>query len=111
MEQKDALAGLNIIANMATPRWSFPFEFEKSWLNGLWSSVIAISSIDVMHKIFSGILNKRIYRRSENFDFIDESHARFRSGLFIFDHLFRLQSMIKTKVYHEVPRSNLCFIC
>ena len=59
------------------------------------SNYRGISLINVMYKIFSSILNDRIYHWADSFELIDESQAGFGAGYSVIDNLFTLQSMIE----------------
>ena len=59
------------------------------------SNYRGISLINVMYKIFSIIVNDRLYKWAENFNLIDESQAGFRAGYSVIDNLFTLQSMVQ----------------
>ena len=48
-----------------------------------------------MYKIFSNIVNDRIYNWADTFNLIDESQARLRHGYSVTDNVFTLQSMIQ----------------
>ena len=48
-----------------------------------------------MYKIFSNIVNDRIYNSADTFNLIDESQAGFRHGYSVTDNLFTLQSIIQ----------------
>ena len=67
----------------------------KSGLHDDLSNYRGISLINVMYKLFSSILNDRIYHWTDSFELIDESQAGFRTGYSVIDNLFTLQSMIQ----------------
>ena len=48
-----------------------------------------------MYKIFSGIINDRLYAWAADHDIIEESQAGFRPGYSVADNLFCLQSMVQ----------------
>ncbi|XP_060562301.1 uncharacterized protein LOC132721934 [Ruditapes philippinarum] len=54
-----------------------------------------ISITNTMYKIFSGVINKRLYDWAEENNKIDESQAGFRKGYSAVDNIFRLQSMVQ----------------
>lgn len=54
-----------------------------------------ISLTNTMYKIFSGIINKRLYEWAEENNKIDESQSGFRSGYSAIDNVFCLQAMVQ----------------
>ena len=54
-----------------------------------------ISITNTMYKIFSGIINKRLYDWAEENNKIDESQAGFRKGYSAVDNIFCLQAMVQ----------------
>ena len=54
-----------------------------------------ISLIDVLNKIFTGILNDRIYKYSTENDILEEAQAGFRKGYSTTDNIFTLQAMVQ----------------
>ena len=81
--------------------------FPKSWCESILvpiyksgshddpSNYRGISLINVMYKIFSSILNDRIYHWADSFEPTDKSQAGFRAGYSVLDNLFTLKSMIQ----------------
>ena len=61
-----------------------------------------IALIDIMYKIFSGIITDRLIRWSDYCNVIDESQAGFRAGYSVVDNMFTLQCVIQK--YLSKPR-------
>ena len=55
----------------------------------------AISLVNTMYKIFSSILNKRLYAWVEENEKLDESQAGFRAGFSAIDNIFSLSAVIQ----------------
>lgn len=68
-----------------------------------------ISLLCIMSKIFTSILNSRLYTWAEYEKKICEEQAGFRKGYFTIDHLFTLVSMIKKKVYGQ--KNGKLYVC
>ena len=58
-----------------------------------------------MYKIFSNIVNDRIYNLAETSNLIDECQAEYRHGYSVTDNIFILQSMIEK----SICKSGGCF--
>lgn len=59
------------------------------------SNYRVISLINVMYKIFSKIINDRLYAWTEDQDIIDDSQAGFRDGYSVMDNVFSLQNRVQ----------------
>ena len=75
-------------------------EFPESWGKSILCPILkkgkvidpnnyrGISLIDVLNKIFTGILNDRIYKYSTENDILEEAQACFRKGYSTTDNIF-----------------------
>ena len=57
-----------------------------------------ISLLSVVSKVFTAILNKRLYAWAENEEKISKQQAGFREGYSTIDHIFTLITMVKSKL-------------
>ena len=69
-----------------------------------------ISLIDVLNKIFTGILNDRIYKYCTENDKLEEAQAGFRKGYSTTDNIFTLQSMVQKYLSKSGGRFYCLFI-
>jgi exonuclease III len=71
-----------------------------------------ISLLSTVSKVFTYILNKRLYSWAENEQKISEGQAGFRKGHATTDHIFTLISMIQKCLYYGSKRKKLyaCFV-
>ena len=58
------------------------------------SNYRGISLINIMYKIFSGIITEKLINYAEDSGLIDEAQAGLRAGYSVTDNLFCLQSMV-----------------
>ena len=58
-----------------------------------------ISLLSIFSKVFTSILNKRLYTWAENEEKISKEQAGFRKGYSTTDHIFTLVSIIRKAVY------------
>ena len=63
-----------------------------------------------MHKIFSSILNKKLYSWVEDNKKLDESQAGFRAGYSDIDNIFSLSSVVQ-KYLSRRGGAILLFVC
>ena len=57
-----------------------------------------ISLLSIVSKVFTAILNKRLYAWAENEEKISKEQAGFRKGYSTIDHIFTLITMVKSKL-------------
>ena len=57
-----------------------------------------ISLLSIVSKVFTAILNKRLYAWAENEEKIRKEQAGFRKGYSTIDHIFTLITMVKSKL-------------
>ena len=69
-----------------------------------------IALINTMYKIFSSILNKRLYSWVEENKKLDESQAGFRAGYSTIDNIFSLSAVVQ-KYLSKRRGEILLFIC
>ena len=54
--------------------------------------------LSIVSKVFTAILNKRLYAWAENEEKISKEQAGFRKGYSTIDHIFTLITMVKSKL-------------
>ena len=97
-------------------------EFPESWGKSILCPILkkgnvndpnnyrGISLIDVHNKIFTGILNDRIYKYSTENDILEEAQAGFRKGYSTTDNIFTLQAMVQKYLSKRGGRFYCLFI-
>ncbi len=109
---------LHLLYNTVFTSGQFPRAWGQSILcpvhkKGSWSDTDnfrGISLIDVLNKVFTGILNERLCRWAEVNNVIDESQAGFRKGYSTIDNLFTLQAMVQKYLSKRRGRFYCLFI-
>ncbi|MES9879852.1 MAG: hypothetical protein ABW185_03125, partial [Sedimenticola sp.] len=109
---------LHSLYNTVFTSGQFPRAWGQSILcpvhkKGSWSDTDnfrGISLIDVLNKVFTGILNERLCRWAEVNNVIDESQAGFRKGYSTIDNLFTLQAMVQKYLSKRRGRFYCLFI-
>ena len=66
-----------------------------------------ISLVNTMNKIFSSILNKRLYAWVEENEKLDDLQARFRAGYSAIDNIFSLSSVIQILIHVDAADSSI----
>ena len=74
------------------------------------SNYRGISHVNVLYKIFSNIVNNRLYRWVDTFDLIDENQADFRHGYSVIDNLFTLQSVTQKYICKPSGRFYVLYV-
>ena len=70
-------------------------EFYKSTATDIAPILKDVSLVNTMYKIFSSILNKRLYALVEENEKLDESQAGLRAGYSAIDNIFSLSAVIQ----------------
>ena len=60
--------------------------------------------LSIVSKVFTAILNKRLYAWAENEEKISKEQVGFRKGYSTIDHIFTLITMVKSKYFFGTVR-------
>ena len=97
-------------------------EFPESWGKSILCPILkkgnfndpnncrGISHIDVLNKIFTGILNDRIYKCCTENDILKEAQSCFRIGYSTIDNIFTLQAIVQKYLSKRGGRFYCLFI-
>ena len=109
---------LNAIFNKILDTGNFPKVWSQIMIIPLYKSgskseptnYRGISLLNVMFKIFSGILYNRLDKWVNDFQLIDDSQSGFRKGYSAIDNIFCLQSMITKYISKQGVRFYVLFV-